>query len=55
MLLWGEMKKSDLIAQPEWGGSDTVMEGSLVILEVTNGEICWEYNGPEGTHRADSL
>lgn len=55
MLLGGEMKKSDLITQPEWEGSDAVMEVSLVILQVTNAEICREDNGPEGAHWADSL
>lgn len=49
------MKKSDLIAQPEWEGSDTVMEVSLVILQVTNAENCRDDNGPEGAHLAGSL
>lgn len=49
------MKKSDLIAQPEWDGSDAVMEVSLVFFQVTHAEICREDNGPEGAHPANSL
>lgn len=54
MLLWGEIKKSDLIAQPKWDGSDMVMEVFLVILQVANTEICREDNGPEGAHQVGS-